>query len=116
MIKSNLIPYIFFIVQLIFMTGCSSLPQGETVVSTPNPEVTSTPTSFQNAVSDIAKSTGIDRQVFLGLTGEDWINLGISLLIILVGTILLTRIVHILLRWITRFIKLRGPGGGDFSL
>ena len=73
------------------------------IIISPTPEKTATPSPIQNTISDIARSTGLNRQAFLGLTGEDWINLGISLLIILVGTILLTRIVHILLRWITRF-------------
>ena len=75
----------------------------EEIVITPTPEKTATPSPIQNTISDIARSTGLNRQVFLGLTGEDWINLGISLLIVLVGTILITRIVHALLRWLTSF-------------
>lgn len=74
----------------------------EEIISTPTPVKTATPSPIQRSISDFARSTGLNRQVVFGLTGEDWINLGISLLIVLVGTILITRIVHVLLRWITR--------------
>ena len=73
------------------------------IIITPTPEKTATPSPLQRTISDFARSTGLHRQVIFGLTGEDWINLGISLVIVLLGTILITRIVHALLRWITRF-------------
>ncbi|MGB7096431.1 MAG: mechanosensitive ion channel family protein [Anaerolineales bacterium] len=103
MIRSKLLPYLLLAVLVLLTTGCGTLPQTNEIISTPIPDLTPTPSAFQNAVSDIAKNSGIDKQVFLGLTGEDWINLGISILIFLVGTFFITRIVHALLRWITGF-------------
>jgi small-conductance mechanosensitive channel len=91
------------VIQVVVVTTPGEESSDEEIVITPTPEKTATPSPIQNTISEFARSTGLNRQVFLGLTGEDWINLGISLLIVLVGTILITRIVHALLRWITRF-------------
>jgi len=44
---------------------------------------TSTPDNLARAVEEYGRSIGADRVVFLGLTGTDWINLGISWLIVL---------------------------------
>jgi MscS family membrane protein len=90
-------------VLVLLTAGCDVLQPSDEIVSIPTPELTATPSSFQNAVFEIAKTTGIEKQVFLGLSGDYWINLGISLLIVLVGTIMITRIVHALLRWVTGF-------------
>ncbi len=49
------------------------------------PEPTSTPDSLTRAVADFGESVGADTVSFLGLTGTDWINLGISWLIVLAG-------------------------------
>jgi MscS family membrane protein len=75
----------------------------EEIVITPTPEKTATPSPLQKSISDFTRSTGLDRQAILGLTVDDWINLGISLFIVLFGIYLITRIAHFLLRWITRF-------------
>lgn len=91
------------------------VPQGgegstdDEIIITPTPEKTATPSPFQRTISDIAKTTGLNRIKILGLSVEDWINLGISLLFVLVGIYLITRIVHALLSWITRFT----PGKRD---
>jgi small-conductance mechanosensitive channel len=81
----------------------------EEIVITPTPKPTATPGVIDVGVAEISAVMGLDKQVFLGLTGEDWINLGISLLIILVGTYIVTRIVYALLLAITRFT----PGERD---
>ena len=91
------------VTQVVVVTPGGEGSTDEEIIITPTPEKTATPSPFQKTISDIARSTGLNRQVILGLTGEDLINLGISLLIVLVGTILITRIVHALLRWITGF-------------
>jgi len=81
----------------------------EQIVITPTPKPTATPGAIDRAVADIATATGLDRQVILGLTGEEWISLGISLVIVLVGIFLLARLVYALLRFSTRYI----PGERD---
>ncbi|MEE9513156.1 MAG: mechanosensitive ion channel family protein [Anaerolineales bacterium] len=47
------------------------------------PVPTSKPDRLTQSVDDFGKSIGADRVIFLGLTGTDWINLGISWLIVL---------------------------------
>ena len=82
-------------------------PEGESqIVTTPTPEPTATPGIIEDAVSDIATATGLDRQIILGLTGEDWVNILISLGIALVGIFIVTRLVYLLLLWIAK----RAPG------
>ena len=90
------------VAQVVVVTPPGDESTDEEIVITPTPEKTATPSPIQRSISEFASSTGLNQQVFLGLTGEDWINLGISLLIVLIGTILISRIVHALLRWITR--------------
>jgi MscS family membrane protein len=82
-------------------------PEGESqIVTTPTPEPTATPGIIEDAVSDIATATGLDRQIILGLNGEDWVNILISLGIALVGIFVVTQLVYILLLWIAK----RAPG------
>lgn len=74
----------------------------EEIIRTQTPEPTATPGVLTEIVSEIASQTGLNKSVFLGLTGEDWINLGISLLIVVIGYLVLTRLAYILLRQIAR--------------
>ena len=53
-------------------------------------------------VADITTELGIDEATFLGLAAEDWINLGISILIVLVLGLLGGRLVVFLLRRVTK--------------
>ena len=55
----------------------------EAVIVEQTPEPTSTPDRLTRSVDEFSKSVGADRVIFLGLTGTDWINLGISWLIVL---------------------------------
>jgi MscS family membrane protein len=89
--------------QVVVVTTPGAGSTDEEIIITPTPEKTATPSPLQRTISDFARSTGLNRQGIFGLTGEDWINLWISLLIVLVGIYLITRIVHALLRWITGF-------------
>jgi small-conductance mechanosensitive channel len=68
------------------------------LIVTPTPEPTATPSPIEDAVSDMAIATGLDRILLLGLTGEDWLNLGISLLITLVGIFIIARLIYFILR------------------
>ena len=85
MIRSKRLPNLLLAVLVLLTTGCGALQQTNEIISTPIPELTPTPSPIQRTISDIASTTGLNQQVFLGLTGEDWINLGISLLILLLN-------------------------------
>ena len=54
------------------------------------PVPTPVPGPVTELVSDLTASTGMTQQQFLGLAAEDWINLGISVLMALVGYLLET--------------------------
>jgi small-conductance mechanosensitive channel len=82
--------------------------EGETenvvgVVASRTPQPTTTPGPINQAVSNVAETTGLDHVALFGLTGEDWVNLAISIIIILlVGYVLATWIVREVLRWLVR--------------
>ena len=61
----------------------SRVPEGAGLTRTPEP--TATPGLIVEAVSAVTEKSGLAGQSFLGLPAEDWISLGISLLIVLVG-------------------------------
>jgi len=65
----------------------------EGVIETRTPEPTATPGLLEEEVEKLAEATGLHGTSFLGLSGTDWINLGVSLLIVLVayalGTLLI---------------------------
>jgi small-conductance mechanosensitive channel len=71
------------------------------LIITPTPEPTATPSPLEEAVSEVAITTGLNQILLLGLTGEDWVNLGISLLITLVGIFIIARVIYFVLRKIT---------------
>ena len=68
------------------------------LIITPTPGPTATPSPIEEAVSEVAIATGLNRILLLGLTGEDWINLGISLLITFVGIFIAARLIYFILR------------------
>jgi len=72
------------------------------IIITPTPEPTATPSPLEDTVSELANATGLDRILLLGLTGEDWVNLGISLLITLVGIFIIARLIYFILRKIAK--------------
>ncbi len=57
----------------------------EEIIVERTPEPTSTPDNFTRSIDEFGNSIGADQVIFLGLTGTDWINLGISWLIVLAG-------------------------------
>jgi hypothetical protein len=57
----------------------------EGVIETRTPVPTATPGLISEEVERFARTTGLYRATFLGLSGTDWINLGVSILIVLVG-------------------------------
>ncbi len=57
----------------------------EGVVETRTPEPTATPSGIERTVDQIAAQAGLSGTEFLGLAVTDWINLAISLLLVLAG-------------------------------
>ena len=57
------------------------------VLLTPTLAPTATPSPFDNVVSSIIQRVGIDDLIFLGLSGENLVNLMISVLIVLLGSL-----------------------------
>jgi small-conductance mechanosensitive channel len=72
------------------------------VVVTPTPAPTATPGVLDEAVADISKVTGLNRQILLGLTGEDWLNLLVSLLIALLGIFIIVRLIYMVIEKIIK--------------
>ncbi|UCC53108.1 MAG: hypothetical protein JSV68_03910, partial [Anaerolineaceae bacterium] len=70
------------------------------VTSTPSP--TKEPGVVDEAVSTVASATNLDQITFLGLTGEDWINVIVSILTIFVGYLITTFVFMRSLRWLVR--------------
>ena len=89
------------------LSACSSVESAFTVIDsvsnvvTATPAPTATPGPIDEAVSEIAISTGIDRISFLGLTGEDWANLIISLLLVLLAYLIARLVVRFALGLLT---------------
>jgi MscS family membrane protein len=97
--------------------GATSLPEGEKegdvlaeIVVSRTPQPTATPGLITEEVSEFAYETGLARISFLGLSGDDWINLGISILLVLGGYALGTWLTGWLLRQV---IRRRSPKFGD---
>jgi small-conductance mechanosensitive channel len=63
--------------------GDVSLMEGDIATRTPIP--TATPGVFEEEVSGIVSKMGVDDQTFLGLGIDDWIILGVSVLLVLAG-------------------------------
>jgi MscS family membrane protein len=68
------------------------------ILTTRTPAPTATPGVIQDAVDDFTTAIGLDQETFLGLTADDWINLVISGLWVLVGYLLATWLVGSVLR------------------
>jgi len=83
----------------------------EEIVTTREPQPTATPDWISREVTDFVESTRLEGTTFLGLTADNWINLGISLLIIAAGYVLgviLTR------GWAARLVaRYTSPEYGD---
>jgi small-conductance mechanosensitive channel len=109
---------VVLLLALIFTVACSGSPSTEValtptieqatppsgeqpteqVTHTPTPEPTPTPGPLVKLVSELAASTGKGRIIIFGLSGEDWINLVISVLIAVAGIYILTGMVSLVLR------------------
>ena len=72
------------------------------IIATSTPRPTSEPGVVDEAVSSVASATNLDQITFLGLTGEDWINIIVSIVAILIGYLLTTLIFMRILHWLVR--------------
>jgi len=72
------------------------------VVVSPTPAPTATPGPINDTVAEISDATGINTYFLLGLNGEDWLNLLVSVFIALLGIFVIVRIVYFVIR---RIIK-----------
>ena len=91
----------------------------EGIVETRTPEPTATPSRIEQTVEQIAARAGLAGAEFLGVPVTDWINLGISLLLVLAGYLIGTWLIRGLLPHLARrtatelddvFLAQAGPG------
>ena len=93
-------------------TSATSLAEQETpepAIITPRPRPTAMPGVVTNLVETITEVVGVEDTVILGLATADWINLGISFLIILFGSSIVAPLTLSLLRLILK--RLPGETG-----
>ena len=83
------------------------------IVASRTPQPTATPGLITEEVSEFAYQTGLARISFLGLAGDDWINLAISILLVLSGYALGTWLTRGLVRQV---IRRTSPRFGDVIL
>ena len=72
------------------------------VILTRTPEPTATPGMVDQGVTELAARAGLTGTTFLGLPVTDWINLGVSLLLVLIGYLLGTWLIRRILPWVVR--------------
>ena len=70
--------------------------------SNQTPEPTATPGPLTREISALTAETGLDQTTIFGLSVEDWVNLVLSALFVLIGYILGTWLVRGLARWVVR--------------
>ncbi|MGD9049447.1 MAG: mechanosensitive ion channel family protein [Anaerolineae bacterium] len=74
----------------------------EVVGATRTPAPTATPGPIDERVEQLAYAVGLSRTEFLGLSAADWINLGISILLVLFGYLLGTWLIRRVLPRVVR--------------
>jgi len=99
-------------------TGLEPVATLAGMAPTRTPEPTATPDALAQEINQVVQDTGLAGKTFFWLDIADWINLGISLLIVVVSYLLGTWIIHWLLpRLVQRiptklddtFLKVSGP-------
>lgn len=68
------------------------------ILNPPTPRPTATPGVIDQTVQEVTTAIGAETTRFLGLFVEDWINLGVSLVLVVLGFTLLARLVNFLVR------------------
>ena len=72
------------------------------IIVTSTPRATREPGVVSEAVSTVAATANLDQVTFLGLTGEDWINLAVSIVTIIIGYLIVNLLFMRILRWLVR--------------
>jgi len=72
------------------------------LIRTPTLAPTVTPGVVTNFVEKVAENIGVDEFTFIGLSGEDWLNLFFSFVIFLILLLLLSRVIILILKDIVR--------------
>jgi small-conductance mechanosensitive channel len=80
----------------------SPTPAEEQVISTPTLAPTATPGLLENEVKIISRQSGLDRVFILGLTGQDLLNILISVIIVVAGSFVGWLLVNLVV-WLTQF-------------
>jgi small-conductance mechanosensitive channel len=109
--------------------GSTSEPEVESteeqLLVTPTLAPTATPGVVDEFISNIAEQTGADRTYLLGLSLEDWANLVISVLIILLGIFIVNKFLQYILHkaasrsgnpWVEAFVEVIRPQIGWFVI
>jgi small-conductance mechanosensitive channel len=68
------------------------------LINTPTAAPTAMPDPLTRIVDQVSESTGADRIFFIGLSLEDWLNVIISLAILLLSVLLIARLIYYLLQ------------------
>lgn len=74
------------------------------VIETRAPRPTATPGPLTEAVEDVAEAVHLQDLTFLGLSSTDWINLGVSLLIIIIGYIIGSWLSYLASKYLSRYL------------
>ncbi len=74
----------------------------EQIVSTPTPAPTATPEALTRFVEQAVGAAGLQQVTIFDLSINDWINLGISLLIVFLSAIIIFRVAYFVLERIVR--------------
>ena len=83
-------------------SGVAAAANAAAAVAARTPIPTEAPSKMDERISEVTDSLGVTGRTFLGLSIGDWINLGISILIVLAGYYLGARLLAGALRWIVR--------------
>jgi len=102
------------LIVLLLLSGCNTLENASAaleiipseVAYTATPVPTATPGVLEEVVTELSTSTGVDRVSFLGLTGEDWINLVISLVFVLLGYVIGMVLSKVIFRLFSRWTRI----------
>ncbi len=83
--------------------GLNVVPTLISISPTRTPAPTATPDAISEGIDQFMQRVGLSSTIFLGLTTEDWINLGVSLIFVFGGYLIGTWLIRgVLPRWVKR--------------
>jgi MscS family membrane protein len=75
-------------------------------VDSRTPVPTPTPNLVDQKIEELAEAAGLTGKTFLGLSIDNWINIGISVLIVIIGYFISYKLIAELPKWITQYSSL----------